>query len=117
MVQNISGLLKRHRTDGSYVWHIDKRVRRYGRLCESTGTADREEAERYLIHRLRELREIRVYSERPQRTFRDAMQRYQAENSAKRSIDRDAAILKDLGSFIGHLPLDRIKQRLPCPLS
>lgn len=56
MVQNISGLLKRHRTDGSYVWHVDKRVRRYGRLCESTGTADREEAERYLIHRLRELR-------------------------------------------------------------
>ena len=108
MVQNISGLLKRHRTDGSYVWHVDKRVRRYGRLCESTGTADREEAERYLIHRLRELREIRVYGERPQRTFRDAMQRYQAENSAKKSIDRDAAILKDLDSFIGHLPLDRI---------
>jgi hypothetical protein len=39
MVQNIAGLLKRHRADGSYVWHIDKRVRRYGRLCESTGTA------------------------------------------------------------------------------
>ena len=108
MVQNISGLLKRHRTDGSYVWHVDKRVRQYGRLCESTGTADREEAERYLIHRLRELREIRVYGERPQRTFRDARQRYQAETSAKKSIDRDAAILKDLDSFIGHLPLDRI---------
>jgi integrase len=108
MFQNITGLLKRHRTDGSYVWHIDKRVRRYGRLCESTGTADREEAERYLIHRLRELREIRIYGERPQRTFRDAVKKYMAEYSAKKSIDRDASILKDLSLLIGNLPLDRI---------
>ena len=49
MFQNITGLLKRHRADGSHVWHIDKRVRRYGRLCESMGTSDREEAERYLF--------------------------------------------------------------------
>ncbi|HEY6457350.1 MAG TPA: tyrosine-type recombinase/integrase [Steroidobacteraceae bacterium] len=108
MFQSATGLLRRYRTDGSCVWHIDKRVRRYGRLCESTGTSDREEAERYLLHRLRELREIRVYGERPQRTFRDALRRYLAENSAKKSIDRDAAILNDLDSFIGNIPLDRI---------
>ena len=53
MAQSICGLLKRRREDGRYVWHIDKRVRRYGRLCESTGTADREEAERYLAHRIK----------------------------------------------------------------
>jgi hypothetical protein len=70
--------------------------KRYGRLCESTDTGDREEAERYLIHRLRELREIRVYGERPQRTFRNAVQKYLAENSAKKSIDRDAVALRDL---------------------
>jgi integrase len=108
MFQNITGLLKRHRADGSHVWHIDKRVRRYGRLCESMGTSDREEAERYLLHRLRELREIRVYGERPQRTFRNAIQKYLAENSAKKSVDRDAATLEDLDTFIGNLPLDRI---------
>jgi integrase len=108
MAYGIVGLLKRYRADGSYVWHIDKRVKRYGRLCESTGTGDREEAERYLIHRLRELRDIRVYGERPQRTFRDAVQRYLAEYSAKKSIDRDAAILRDLDSFIGSVLLDRI---------
>src|ERR1700730_13116219 len=108
MAHSIVGLLKRYRADGSYVWHIDKRVKRYGRLCESTDTGDREEAERYLIHRLRELREIRVYGERPQRTFRDAVQKYLAENSAKKSIDRDAVALRDLDSFIGNLPLDRI---------
>ena len=108
MVEINHGLLKRYRTDGTYVWHIDKRVRRYGRLCESTGTEDREEAERYLIHRLRELREIRVYGERPQRTFRDAIQRYLLEYSSKKSIDRDAAVMRDVDSFIGQLPLDRI---------
>src|SRR4051794_40796743 len=108
MVENINGLLKRYCADGTYVWHIDKRVKRYGRLCESTGTADREEAERYLINRLRELREIRIYGERPQRTLQDAIQKYLAEHSAKKSIDRDAAVLKDLYLFIGNLTLDRI---------
>lgn len=108
MFQNITGLFKRRRVDGSYIWHIDKRVRRYGRLCESTGTGNREEAERYLLHRLRELREIRVYGERSQRTFRDAVEKYLAENSAKKSVDRDEAALKDLDPFIGNLPLDRI---------
>jgi integrase len=49
MAQSTVGLLKRYRADGTYVWHIDKRVKRYGRLCESTGTGDREEAERYLM--------------------------------------------------------------------
>lgn len=41
-METINGLLRRYRRDGTYVWHIDKRVKRYGRLCESTGTADRE---------------------------------------------------------------------------
>lgn len=71
-------------------------------------TGNREEAERYLIHRLRELRDIRVYGEWPQRTFRDAVQKYLVEYSGKKSIDRDAAVLKELDLFIGHLPLDRI---------
>jgi hypothetical protein len=87
MAEMTHGLLKRFRTDGTYGWHIDKLVKRYGRLCESTGTADREEAERYLIHRLRELREIRVYGERPQRSFRDAIEKYMTEHSARKSID------------------------------
>ena len=52
----IKGLQKRLHVDGTHVWYIDKRVRRYGRLCESTGTDNREEAERYLLHRLHELR-------------------------------------------------------------
>lgn len=65
MAKILSGLSKRYHLDGSYIWYIDKRVKRYGRLCESTGTLDREEAERYRLHRLHELREALVYGERP----------------------------------------------------
>jgi len=58
MTISFSGLSKRYHVDGSYTWYIDKRVKRCGRLCESTGTDDRGEAERYLLHRLHELREV-----------------------------------------------------------
>ena len=44
------GLYKR---DG--IWHIDKRIKGHGRLCESTGTGEREEAERYLRLKLTEI--------------------------------------------------------------
>ena len=71
---SLKGLQKRLRVDGSHIWYIDKRVRRYGRLCESTGTADREEAERYLLRRLQELREVLIYGERLIRTFGEAVQ-------------------------------------------
>jgi hypothetical protein len=108
MSMSITGLVKRYRVSGDYEWHIDKRVKRYGRLCESTGSADRDEAERYLQHRLRELREIRVYGERPMRTFRQATEKYLADFRDKKSINRDAATLRDIGAFIGELPLDRI---------
>jgi integrase len=104
----LSGIYKRYHADDSYIWYIDKRAKRYGRLCESTGTADRDEAERYLLQRLRELREIRIYGERPARTFRDAIQKYLIDYAAKKSIDRDRATLKEMERLLGHLPLHRI---------
>lgn len=108
MANLILGLLKRYHVDDSYIWYIDKRVKRYGRLCESTGTADREEAERYLLQRLHELREIRIYGERPKRTFQDAVKKYLADYAQKKSTAREAATLKGMELFIGHLPLDRV---------
>jgi hypothetical protein len=86
MTHPLSGISKRYHVDGSYIWYIDKRVKRYGRLCESTGTADREEAERYLLQRLRELREIRIYGERPTRTFRDAVQKYLVDYAGRNRL-------------------------------
>ena len=48
MSRAIRGLYRRYATSGEYTWYIDKCIKRVGRLCESTGTADRDEAERYL---------------------------------------------------------------------
>jgi hypothetical protein len=74
MSHSIAGLSKRYNRNCGYVWHIDKRAKHYGRLCESTGTRNREEAERYMMHRLHELRENQNFGVRPQRTFQDAIE-------------------------------------------
>jgi len=72
MSRAIRGLYRRYATSGEYTWYIDKCIKRVGRLCESTATADRDEAERYLLHRIRELRDIAIYGVRPRisRRFR-----------------------------------------------
>jgi hypothetical protein len=36
------GSYKRFHTDGRYTWHIDKYIKRFGRICEATETADEE---------------------------------------------------------------------------
>ncbi|MGH7682649.1 MAG: hypothetical protein ACRENN_11775 [Candidatus Eiseniibacteriota bacterium] len=77
-------------------------------MLKSTGTDDREEAERYLLHRLRELREILVYGERPPRTFAEAAQKYLADSATKQSIGRERVVLIEMEHFLGHLPLHRI---------
>ena len=60
----ISGLYQK-----GEIWQIDK-VFRGQRLRESTGTGDRQEAEQYLIHRLEQLRQQKVYGVRRTRTSR-----------------------------------------------
>ena len=90
------------------VWHIDKQIKGYGRLYESTSTSEREEAERYLMHRLEQIREQLVYGKRPEKTWRQAATRYLLEEEHKRSIDRDAQALGLLDPYIGDLPLKNI---------
>jgi len=98
-----SGLQKR----GKY-WHIDKKVRGYGRLYESCGTSNLEEAIEFLEHRLHEIKRVRIFGERPIRTFREAATRYLNENQHKRSISRDAQALKMLDPYIGNLELRHV---------
>jgi len=104
--------MSRRRTPGltnrGGVWHIDKRVRGYGRLSESCGTNDLKEAERYLTHRLEEIRLSEVYGIRPTRMFEQAAIKYLEENQHKRSIDRDVIALKIVMPYVGQLPLDRV---------
>lgn len=99
--KQVPGLIKRGET-----WHIDKIIRRI-RACESTGTSNLEEAEKYPVHRTEEIRQAEVYGVRPKRTFRRAATRYLGE-ATKASLDRDAQLLRSLDSFIGGLHLEGV---------
>jgi integrase len=88
-------------------WYIDKKV--FGRrLCESTGTSDLEEAEKYLARRLEEIRLATVYGVRPKRSFLEAATKFLMENQHKRSLDADAGRLRELVKYIGNFSLESI---------
>ena len=101
----------RKRTPGIYKkgknWQIDKTIFGY-RLCESTGTGDLEEAEKYLARRLDEIRLASIYGVRPKRSFKEAATKFLMENQHKRSIADDAGRLRELVKYIGDLSLDCI---------
>lgn len=101
----------RKRTPGLYKrgnsWHIDKWVGK-DRICESTGTDQLEEAERYLARRLETLRQAKVYGVRPKRTFGEAAAKFLLENQHKKSLHTDKISLISLDSFISDLTLEAI---------
>jgi len=100
--RRIPGLLLR-----GAVWHIDKVI--YGkRICESTGTKDLTEAQTLLAHRVTQARRVHLYGEQRERTFREAVDKFLAENGHKRSLERDRRALAMLDPFIGILPLRRV---------
>lgn len=98
----LSGLRKRNG-----IWHIEKTV--FGtRLYESTGTSDRREAERVLVHRLEQMRLNQLYGVRPQRTFEQAAAKYLTENGQKRTLGEDADHIALLKPYIGQCALDKV---------
>jgi integrase len=99
--KKIPGLVKR-----GECWHIDKQISGK-RICESTGTGDLEEAERYLARRIEEIRRVSIYGHRPDHTFLKAATKY-LNDGDKRSLDRDAPTLKIMMPYIGHLPLNQV---------
>lgn len=101
----IPGLTRRQ--EGG-TWIINKQIKGYGRLYESTGTCSREEAERFLIKRLTEIREQVVFGARPVITWREAATRYLVECADQPSAGLTATYLEQLDPFIGHLPLTHI---------
>lgn len=96
------GLIQR---DG--IWHIDKRIGGR-RMCQSTGTTQLKEAERFLARLMEQDRQANVYGVRPMRTFEQAAAKFVREHQHKRSIDSDGSRLKALMPVLGPLPLDRI---------
>lgn len=106
MGRSTAGLRRRPNKPGG-IWHIDKVVNGCS-IHESCGTSDQVEAERYLAHRLEEIRQARVYGVRPDRIFRIAATKYLTENQHKASIVSDAYMLQSLDPFIGELPLSKL---------
>ena len=93
----------------SGIWRIDKRVRGYGRLHESTGSRDLEEAERYLHRRLEQLRQASVYGVRQKRKWREAATRYLMEEAINKDSGADDVYrLKLLDAFLGDCDLHQI---------
>lgn len=89
------------------IWHIDKQVRHWGRVCESTGCTDLEEAEHFLADRLREIRLLQS-GQRPAMKWREAAQKFLAENQHKASISKDIMHLDLLDKHIGELTINRV---------
>jgi integrase len=96
------GLVKR-----GDIWHIQKRIGNGRRLYESTGERDLAEAEKYLIHRLEEIRNAQIYGMRPKRIFREAALKFLSETD-KSSWRVDKRQIQLLDPFIGTLPLESI---------
>src|SRR5688572_24300490 len=91
------------------IWHIDKRI--FGqRICQSTGTAQLEEAQTQLARVMEEIRQARVFGVRPPRTFDEAAAKFVLESQHKRSLADDISRLKGLMPWIGNVTLDKIHQ-------
>lgn len=97
-----SGLINRNG-----VWHIDKRMKEApgGRLRESTGETDFDEALEYLGKRINEIKRAVRYGERPDRSMFQAAEKHLEVKQNKRSIGDDAAHLDMVLEFIGDLPI------------
>ena len=81
--KNVPGLIWR-----GGVWHVDKRI--CGRrVCQSTGTSEIQEAERFLARLMEQTRQAQVYGVRPSRTFEQAAAKFVLEHQHKRSLATD----------------------------
>ena len=89
------------------IWHIQKRVRGFGTLRESTQASSLEEAQRYLVRRLEEIRQQTVYGVRPKRYFADAAAKFIQEDATKGKAD-NAAWLEQAVAHVGTLPLSNV---------
>ena len=89
------------------VWHIDKHIDGR-RVCQSTGTDQLQEAERFLARLIEESRQATIYGVRPERSFEEAAAKFVLENQHKRSIETDVSQLRRLMPWIGDVPLNRL---------
>lgn len=105
---------KRNRMPGlrlkGEIWHVEKRCKyaEGGWLRESTETASRTEAEKYLIRRLAEIEEAARRKTEGIYTFEQAALRYLEEIAHKSSAETIAMHLDQLFPFIGAKTLEQV---------
>lgn len=92
------------RTEGT--WQVDKWYA--GTRLFKRGFASFEEAEKWLIRRLEQLRAVEIHGRRPQRTFSEAAAHYLLKFQEKASIVSETYHLKSVMPTIGHLPINQI---------
>jgi integrase len=102
--QRMPGLYQRE--DG--YWQIDKRVKGFGAVRESTGTKDYTEAEQRARARVKEIEDAVRFGIRLRHTFAEAAEKYLLEHEHKRSLERDARDLQSVLPWIGNLALDSL---------
>lgn len=87
-------------------WQVDKWWRKT--RIRQRGFPDFEEAERYLIKRLAELRAVELHGARPDRTFDEAAAHYLLTHREKTSIETETYMLQSVMPYLGHLLLPQV---------
>ena len=95
-------------------WIVDKRIGGR-RICQSAGTDQLEEAERYLARVIDQRRQALIYGVRPQRSFEEAAAKFVMEHQHKRSLVDDIGRLQGLLPWIGAVPIDKLHMGLLQP--
>jgi integrase len=72
------------------------------------GFADFEEAEKWLIRRLEQLRAVELHGKRPERLFSEAAAHYLVKFEDKPSIVTETYHLQSVMPTIGHLPINQV---------
>jgi len=89
------------------IWQIDKQILGC-RIRMSTGTDNLNEAELILARYIENIRQEKMFGEKPKHYFQEAKERYLNEKNFKVSIFEDERELKSLGALFNDQPLETI---------
>jgi integrase len=97
-----------YRRKDSRFWWFDTTLPNGQRVCGSSKTEDRQQAEAYLAKLRYEAFQTAVLGVKPKRTWQEAVVRYLAVKATLRSIEDVRRICRNLDLYLGKLTLDQI---------
>lgn len=97
-----------YRRKDSRFWWFDTTLPNGQRVCGSSKTEDRQQAEAYLAKLRYESFQTAVLGVKPKRTWQEAVVRYLAVKATLRSIEDVRRICRNLDPYLGQLTLDQI---------